>query len=723
MIRRRPQPIVSRKVAALFGLLLAAATLALVVPLLPFEQTLRQGDYAPQTLVATHDKQYESAVLTAAARDQAARNVATIPLPVDPSLRAGAIANVDKLFDQVRTIRASTRLTPQQQVDQLAALPLGAKLTSPGRTVLFAVDVATLTDMQARADAALNDILSKPVLATDLPARIDDYLSSPKNITDAVTGPELTGIRAVLTSFAVPTFAPDTQATQAKQAEARNNVSPIVKTYTHGQVIVGEGDVISAEDIEALKATGVINDGFDVYDIAAGAAVALALGLALAVYTYLFQPFPAPARRRMLLTGLAIVAVLTATRLASPITMPDTSREYLQFAVPVAAAAIITAACADLAFACVVAVVTGLFAGFIVATLPQLAGSTFVGSMESLELATAYVTAGLAGAAAVHNAERLSRYAVAAVACTLASGTVMGVFWLISVQRANVALGWIALAAALSGVGAAVIGLAVLVLLSLAFGITTRLQLMELTQAGHPLLRRLQQEAPGTYHHSMLVGALAERAADNIGADALVARVGSYYHDVGKLASPGNFIENMLDGAESPHEALDPEASATRIRSHVTDGMEMARRYHLPPVVRDFIPQHHGTRLVTYFYRRAVQRGDSVDPARFRYGGPRPRSKEAAIVMLADSCEAVVRARQAESRPGLDELIDGIFAERLAEGQLDECDITMRELQAVAASFKVTLRAIYHPRVQYPDPTPEEIAGIARGDSLPVKAR
>jgi len=720
MIRRHPQPIVSRKIAALFGLLLAAATIAFVVPLLPFQQTLREGDFAPRTLVATHDKQYESDVLTAAARDQAARNVATIPLPVDPAVRAGAITNVDKLFEQVRNIRAIAKLTPQQQVDQLAALPLGAKLTSPGRTVLFAVDATVLADMQTRTDAALNDILSKPVTAADIPARIDDYLSSPKNVTDAVTGPELTGIRAVLTSFAVPTFAPDTQATQQKQSEARNSVSPIVKTYTHGQVIVGEGDVISAEDIEALRATGVIHDGFDFYDMAGGALVAAALGLALAIYTYLFQPFQAPARRRMLLVGLAIVAVLAATRLASPLTMPDTSREYLQFAVPVAAAAIIAAAFADLAFACVVAVVTGLFAAFIVATLPQLAGSTFVGSMESLELAAAYITAGLAGAAAVHNEERLSRYAFAAVVCTLVNGAVLSVFWLISVQRANVDLGWMALAAAASGIGAAVVGLAVLVLLSLAFGVTTRLQLMELTQAGHPLLRRLQEEAPGTYHHSMLVGALAERAADNIGADALVARVGSYYHDVGKLASPGNFIENMLDSAESPHETLSPEASASRIRAHVTDGMEMARRYHLPPVVRDFIPQHHGTRLVTYFYRRAVQSGESVDPAQFRYAGPRPRSKEAAIVMLADSCEAVVRARQGESRPGVDELIDGIFAERLAEGQLDECDITMRELQAVATSFKVTLRAIYHPRVQYPNPTPEEIAGIARGDGLPV---
>jgi putative nucleotidyltransferase with HDIG domain len=192
--------------------------------------------------------------------------------------------------------------------------------------------------------------------------------------------------------------------------------------------------------------------------------------------------------------------------------------------------------------------------------------------------------------------------------------------------------------------------------------------------------------------------------------------VGAYYHDVGKLAQPHFYIENMLDDAESPHESLAPEASAAIIRDHVTNGLDIGRKYRLPSVVRDFIPQHHGTRLVTYFYRRAAQKGGDVDAADFRYRGPRPQTKEAAIVMLADSCEAVVRASQLDDRARgrLDELVDNIFAERLAEGQLDDCDITMRELQEVASSFKATLRAVYHPRIEYPSPAPEEIALLAR---------
>ncbi|MEO9256077.1 MAG: HDIG domain-containing metalloprotein, partial [Tepidiformaceae bacterium] len=403
---------------------------------------------------------------------------------------------------------------------------------------------------------------------------------------------------------------------------------------------------------------------------------------------------------------------------AEPNLTPDTAHHYLTFALPVAAAAIIAAAFGNLTFAAVVAVMTGLMAAFISATLPQIAGSTFVGSIESLELAAAYIAGGLAGAVAVHRADHLSRYALAAFATAGATGVVMASFWLIGTPRSNIELGWIAIAAIGAGLASAIIGLAAFVLLSMALGVTTRLQLMELAQPEHPLMRRLQDEVPGTYHHSMMVGALAERGAASIGADALVARVGSYYHDIGKLARPQHYIENMLDGTPSPHDSLEPRESAAIIREHVTTGIEIARKYRLPALVRDFIPQHHGTRLVTYFYRRAAQSGQKVDPAPFRYAGPRPQSKETAIVMLADSCEAVVRARQGPGNPSIDELVDGVFAERLAEGQLDECDITMRELQQVAASFKSTLRAVYHPRVAYPTPTPDEIAGLARGDGI-----
>ena len=208
----------------------------------------------------------------------------------------------------------------------------------------------------------------------------------------------------------------------------------------------------------------------------------------------------------------------------------------------------------------------------------------------------------------------------------------------------------------------------------------------------------------------MLVGTLAEQAANRIGADSLLVRAGAYYHDIGKMQRPEYFVENNIERGRSPHDSLPPEASATIIHGHVLDGMDLARRRRLPAIVGDFIPQHHGTRLVQFFYHQALERGEA-DPEGFRYPGPRPQAKEHAIVMLADSCEALVRANRPETHEEIDELVNGVFAERLAEGQMDECDITMRELQEVAASFRSTLRAVYHPRIEYPEaPAPADPA-------------
>jgi hypothetical protein len=387
----------------------------------------------------------------------------------------------------------------------------------------------------------------------------------------------------------------------------------------------------------------------------------------------------------------------------------------------------IAASFADLQFAVIVSVGVGLFSAFIGVTAPDIAGASFVTPLESLELATAYSAGGLAGATAVYRAERLSRYVISSFAVAAATAVVLVIFWMLDEPRASRDLGWIAIVSAANGTGAAMLTVGLFVMLSHVLGVTTRLQLMELAHPGSQLLRRLQDEAPGTYHHSMLVGALAERAAEQIGADSLVVRAGAYYHDIGKLAQPQYYIENMLDGTPSPHDSLPPAESALRIREHVTNGLEIARRYRLPGLVRDFIPQHHGTRLVVFFYRKAVNAGMEADPADYSYTGPPPQSKESAIVMLADSCEAVVRAAGDRGPEQVNDAVDGVFAERLAEGQLDECDITMRELQVVAASFKATLRAVYHQRIEYPGLNPPPgapvaaSAGVARDSARAVR--
>lgn len=219
-------------------------------------------------------------------------------------------------------------------------------------------------------------------------------------------------------------------------------------------------------------------------------------------------------------------------------------------------------------------------------------------------------------------------------------------------------------------------------------------------------------ETPGTYHHSIMVGNLAEAAAEAVGADGLLARVGSTYHDIGKLKRPYFFVENQL-GMDNPHDKIAPSLSTLIITSHVKDGLELAKEYKLPAVISQFIAEHHGTNLVNFFYHRALEtNGDTIEENDYRYSGPKPQTKETAIVSLADAIEAAVRSLT-KSTPGkIEGLVRKIIRERLDDGQLDECDLSFKDLNKLADAFTKVLVGIFHARVEYPEKiTREDIEG------------
>ncbi len=698
MLRRRPDPVVTRRGAAVFGVLIAIGAIALAAPLFPGESEPHEGDIAPRAFVAVRKSEFVSEELTAAARTAAADAVEPLLVPRD-DVPAKQLALLARLFEEVTRLRLRTALSAENQLQALGETPAGIGLGQAIRSTLLSLDAQELEKLRTAAQEGLEAILGSPLQAEDEKNRIEAYLLV-GNVPSFRNGEG--ALRELLEAFVAPTVEVDEAATLRLREEARAAVAPVIATYSAGELIAAEGQTLDATLIEALRESGVIRVGFDFYDLGAGVLMGAALGVALGVYLYRLQPFSRPAERRTLMTLVAVLGTLVAVRIALPELLPDTEGQFFAYAVPVAAAAVVVSSVSAPRFGAVVAVVVALYAGFIAATAPALAGAAFTSALEPLELVIAYAAGGLAGAAAIQRTERLGRFAIAGLAVSAATGVVLFAFWLLTEQRATESLSWMAAAAAMAGGGAAVLGLGLHVLLSMALGVTTRMQLMELAQAGHPLLRDLQEQAPGTYHHSMLVGTLAEQAANRIGADALLVRAGAYYHDIGKMKQPDYFIENNIERGVSPHDSLPPAESARIIHGHVTDGLELARKSRLPGIVRDFIPQHHGTRLVTFFYRKALEQGET-DADAFRYPGPRPQAKEHALVMLADSCEALVRATQPGKHEEIDELVNGVFAERLAEGQLDECDLTMHELQVVAASFRATLRAVYHPRIEYPE--------------------
>ncbi len=262
-----------------------------------------------------------------------------------------------------------------------------------------------------------------------------------------------------------------------------------------------------------------------------------------------------------------------------------------------------------------------------------------------------------------------------------------------------------------SGLSSAILTIGILPLIEAVFDITTDIRLLELSDPSQPILRELMMKAPGTYNHSIVAANLAEGAAEAVGAQPLLARVGCYYHDIGKIKRPFFFVENQL-GCENPHDRTNPNLSYLIITAHVREGVEMAKRHKLPSEIIDIVREHHGTSVVTYFFHRAKERRDKeeVSESRFRYTGDKPHTKEAALVMLADSVEAAARTIAKPSPNRLEQLIKKIIRTKLEDGQLDESLLTLRDLEKIAKSFGQGLTTIYHSRIEYPE-----------GDVVPFK--
>jgi cyclic-di-AMP phosphodiesterase PgpH len=335
-------------------------------------------------------------------------------------------------------------------------------------------------------------------------------------------------------------------------------------------------------------------------------------------------------------------------------------------------------------------------------------------------LATALLLGSLAGILTIGRGERALHFVIAGLIVTLVTALVQVAFWLTAPGGPTLDL-WlpILIFSSINGGASAIFALGLYNLVGHLADVATPQQLMELAHPKHPLLRKLIREAPGTYYHSVSVGNLAESAAEAIGADALLLRVASYYHDIGKTIRPYFFTDNQSD-RENVHNDLDPKTSAEIICEHVTEGAKMARAAGLPRQVIEFIPTHHGTSLIKHFYRLALQREDTVNVDDYRYPGPKPQTREQAIMMLSDSVEAIVRsmaqngkiasARQDHAtgnghtqsgRQTLEEIVSSIIDERIASGELDESDLTLRDVARIRQAFVNTLQGIFHPRVNY----------------------
>ncbi|MBI5283746.1 MAG: HDIG domain-containing protein [Chloroflexi bacterium] len=677
---------------------LTAVLMIALFPVFPRQFNIHVGDTAARTVKAPRSVSFESATLTRQKRDEAAKAVPP-SLVFDASVRSKQLAQYDKVAAQVTQIRAQNT-DAERKRDGLAALELSRRSTD-----------TTLAMLDDRWQAVAAE--GRRVLNQQLSVSLDDgAVAGAKDSVDSLITPDFVADEALLTAelvrpLIIATQAIDEPRTEQAREAARAAVSPQRVNVEKGDVILSAESRVDEVAIEKLRAAGLVSNPVEWRNVVAAAIVAAVAAAAVAAYLFVMQPRGISSERHLI--ALAVVAALPVlvAKFYLPLVLPDEQRYFLAFILPIATAPILIAALLETDVAVVLAGVIGVLAAFIGGFLPNISLVASVGPLDTLRLMLVYGVAPLTGIFLVHRADRLNRYLTAGIAVSATSFALLLATWFIDADRQTADLGWMAFASGVGGVSAGVLAAGAFVTVGVLFGVTTRVQLMELSQLNAPLMHRLQDEAPGTFHHSIIVGNLAERAADLIGADPLLTRVGCYYHDIGKVLQPGMYIENIQNN-ESPHDSMSPAESADVIQQHVRGGMELARRARLPARVTAFIPEHHGTRLVAYFYRKAAEADPGIDPALFQYPGPRPQSRETALVMLADSTEAVVRASEDRSPERINQLVEEVLAERIAEGQLDESDLTLRDLRTIADSFKSTMRAVYHPRVQYPEPTEME---------------
>jgi putative nucleotidyltransferase with HDIG domain len=426
-------------------------------------------------------------------------------------------------------------------------------------------------------------------------------------------------------------------------------------------------------------------------EIAINGLLVLLLGGSFALYAYRTHSKQISNPSLALATSLLFIASAFVLQVMIP------GRTVLPYIYPAATLPILLAVFFSPSMGILSAFITGTLAGFI--------------APRGLEMALYVTLGGMLAALMIGHAERLGSFIWAGIAASVGSAIVIVIFRIPDPATDLVGKFSLLGASFTSGILSASLGFGLLLAIGNAIGITTNLQLIELSRPDHPLLQQILRNAPGTYQHSLQVANLAEQAARAINANALLTRVGALYHDLGKAQRPQYFIENQVSG-QNVHDQLDPKTSADIILGHVREGLDMARKHRIPESIRAFITEHHGTLETTYQYNEAVEAagGDesTLDRRDFRYPGPSPRSRETALLMLADGVEAAARAESPQDQEAIDDLVRWVIEDRMSKGQLDRTNLTLKDLDTIRKSFVSTLKNIYHPRVRYPNSNAKE---------------
>jgi cyclic-di-AMP phosphodiesterase PgpH len=652
-----------------------------------FTFVLTAGKPAPYNIISPIDDQIEDVDRTTKARDDAAKSVPTV-YNKNNNVLIDSLGKIDIIFNStIAIIRDRSLFTNDDRVKELRSMlvsqpvALGFMPKDDALQAMVDLNTAQLEDLRYAVILVVNKLLEEGINEVSVP-------EIPRKVNSVVLQlgypPDIRALINVLSPYFIrQNMEMDQQATLELQQQARNSVAPIVREVKKGEIIVKAGDIITSTDIDVFKRVGIARPVRDWRIWIGILLLPLALIIAVALIIYTSRKLHFDEHGHLLLLAILIVFYLATARFLVGIET---------FFAMITLFAFIVAMFFDNTIA--VRVI------FVVAPFTALFKT--IGSSSASSVAIISIGFGLIGYLTIFTMPKVRRFVdFFIVGAYSLGGTILAaVLYALFAELPMMLMISTVTAAIISSLVQFFLGLGLTPLLEYLTGTTTVFRLLELSDLNHPALKQLVMEAPGTYQHSIVVGNMASVACERIGADSLLSRVGGYYHDLGKLKNPQIFIENQPADMDNPLEKLTPSMSANIIIAHTKDGIEIAQKYRIPKVVQEFMITHHGTSAVGYFLNKAKTIDPLVDESTYRYSGIIPKTKEEAIVMMADAVESAGRAVQPEA-PKIEGLIDKLIGDRIADGQFADAPISMSELTTIKKVFISQIASFRHRRIQY----------------------
>lgn len=600
---------------------------------------------------------------------------------------------------EIEATSNSAKAVKAQQKKQLEALKqsldskeLNVELSDEDLSVLLAATKNELEDARDSVVEKVTSVLQEPVREADVAEKRESIGNAIRLTYSFPTDLMNVSIR-IARSTMVANELLDEDATEQKRQQAIESIDPT--RILQGQIIVQEGEVIDRDVYHQLEVTGML---------ATHQSLKPYLGLALLIiiqmlFFYMIFNNAKNMKTEHKIRNILIVAIIYVLSIGFMELLGIVDREFdllLGFLFPAALAPMLIRMLVGERIAVLVTMMLGISAGVIF----QEGYSTVM----QMEIALYMILSGMSSLYFVRNMQKRSKILQTSFGVAIVNILFIA-FYLLMTQSSYTAkeLLFYLVAAIVSALLSGALTIGTLPFIETVFGILSSLRLIELSSPNHPLLKKILMEAPGTYHHSIMVANLAEAACEAVGADGLLARVGCYYHDIGKTKRPGFFVENQTNGL-NPHDHLPPEKSRDIIIAHAADGVRILEKHKMPKEIVDIARQHHGTTAVKFFYYKAKQQDPTVKESDYRYAGPKPQTKEIAIITVADSVEAAVRSMKDPTPEKIKNLVHAIAQDKLQDGQFDECDLTIQELHTIEQVFCETLNGTFHSRIEYPEP-------------------